>query len=155
MIALFWLGKTDSKLIDIVKHEYSSDFKQGTSLYKLMPGIAKSIDSLLKRHSDDYIVSRIDEILPERTGDDINRFRGVNKSKNKKKNDTSTLTQRNLVCSHCASLKKLLKIPEMDVNHRFEICPRKSSSVRLCVNDDDIPEGDTLSNKNISPFDGF
>ena len=155
MIALFWLGKTDPKLIEIVRHEYSSDFKQGTSLYELMPRIAKSVDSLLKRHSEDYSVSRIDETLPEKIGDDINRFRGVNKSKMKKKNNSTTPIQRNLVCSHCSSLSKLLKIPEMDVNHPFEMCPRKSSSVRLCVNGDDIFEGDRLFNKHISTFGGF
>ena len=120
-----------------------------------MPRIAKSVDSLLKRHSEDYSVSRIDETLPEKIGDDINRFRGVNKSKMKKKNNSTTPIQRNLVCSHCSSLSKLLKIPEMDVNHRFEMCPRKSSSVRLCVNGDDIFEGDRLFNKHISTFGGF
>merc|ERR1712236_10710 len=51
MVALQWLRKTNKDLIDWVKLEYSTELQGGTQLFKLVPKIAKNIDSLLTRRT--------------------------------------------------------------------------------------------------------
>merc|ERR1712077_129910 len=49
LITQIWLWKINPKLLDIVKKEYGTQLQGKKSLYELMPGIAKNMDSLLKQ----------------------------------------------------------------------------------------------------------
>ena len=49
LVVVHWLEKTSPRLIEIVKHEYATDLRNGSQLIQLMPKIASFIDSLLGR----------------------------------------------------------------------------------------------------------
>ena len=50
-VALQWLRKSNSQLIQIIKTEYATELRSGQQLAALVPRIAPNIDSLLARYS--------------------------------------------------------------------------------------------------------
>ena len=51
MVALQWLQKINSQLVDIVKLEYSKELRGAQQLSSLVPRIANNIDTMLSRHN--------------------------------------------------------------------------------------------------------
>ena len=142
MVVVSWISRINPKLIDIIKHEYATDLKNGIQLYALMPRIAKSVDSLLARHDSMNVgkVDTYDNNLDIYDGDKVtvNRFQQSSRKLNKKNNSA------NFNCSHCCFLKKVLQLPDLKTNHALESCPRNSGKIRICVNQDDTESGDTI-----------
>ena len=55
MIALQWLRKTDQRLIDIIRTEYSTELKKSIQLANLISTIAPKIDTLMSRYSNNSV----------------------------------------------------------------------------------------------------
>ena len=131
LVVVNWLDKTDPKLIEIVKHEYATDLRNGQQLIQLMPKIASSIDSLLRKN-DSSMVNRmrtceVDDLEEDDTADDTQ----INKIKKKEMNKNRRFLRldNENTCHHCVYLSKDLDI-FIDTKHNPKMCKRKKKAIQ-------------------------
>ena len=140
MVVIMWLSKIDGRLIEIVKHEYANDLRTGTTLFGLMPRIAKSVDSLLGRYENSNLFRSSLALNETKDDDDTSTVRRFSKK-------TSFPKRRQLsspVCSHCTLARKLLSAPELRVDHKTADCTRDlhSTGLRKISAKEEEPQGD-------------
>ena len=58
-VAVSWLNRINSKLIDIVRTDFSKELREGTPLSALVPRIANSVESILAKNN---IVGSVDNV---------------------------------------------------------------------------------------------
>ena len=149
LIVLMWLQKIDSKLVDIVRVEYSADLKDGKQLYEIMPRIAKSVSQLLLRH-DTFTTKLVQSENPATHSEAAKiqkvQFRNKKVSKNKKNFAQPKSAQQH--CPHCQFLSKLVKY-DIPTDHDPDSCVRKPLAIRQVVESD--PSSSTESSENGNP----
>ena len=150
MIALQWLRKTNSRLIDIIRTEYSTELRANTPLVDLVPRIAVNIDSLLLRYDQHNAIQRVGS---HEAGDNTTVHATWNKNSyksnsqgskfsqnanNKKEGlNTSTKSKKNRgpFCPGCYYMAQQLDCV-IHFRHLPAECPRKKVTVRMIQMED-------------------
>ena len=126
-VAMEWLRKINSQLINIVKLEYSKDLRDGEPLVALVPRISTNIDAMLQRHNVASGVEKV-SINGSPVVSKVN-FRNYQSKQGGKKPQKSKP-----FCPECHYLGKKLNL-KIDVNHVPKDCPRPKTSVNLLLAD--------------------
>ena len=154
-IALDWLKKIDTRLVSIVKTEYSKDLKSGTPLAALVRDIAENVDSLLQRYanqpssvnsvSGDYADTQDSQVYRVFNRPNQQQFRPRNtnfrgRGQFSAQPSTPRFSSRfpmpsssnNFRCESCFNLGRRLSI-KVDSSHLPQQCPQHNSvrSVQL------------------------
>ena len=149
MVALQWLRKTNSALIDIVKTEYSTELRSNVQLADLVPRIAPNIDSLLRRYDQGVVTAKVDAIDKFETVDattsrvaktwgrgadnsQFTRGRGAPGRGNSRGNrgQSGSGQQSGPFCPGCYYLSKQLGTT-IHFRHTPGDCPRKAVTVKM------------------------
>ena len=152
-VAVQWLRKIDSQLIQIVKTEYSTELRSGEQLADLVPKIAPNIESLLARYSSAN-VNRVSTDNSAGGHDDENdrtnvrfagsgfrqRGRGGNGFRGAR-NRPSQGNNSQLFCAGCFSMGKQLNT-FINFKHKPADCTRQRAVSRIlqAADDEDFPD---------------
>ena len=155
-VALQWLRKSNSQLIQIIKTEYATELRSGQQLAALVPRIAPNIDSLLARYSSAN-VSKVStdttEALGETNIDNTanvrrvdNRGRGRGGGRHFRGGGRGGFANQGnnsqLFCAGCFSLGKQLNM-FVNFKHKPTDCTRQGAVSRLLQADgEEYPEED-------------
>jgi len=157
-IAVHWLRKINTQLLQIVKTEYSTELRSGEQLAALVPRIAPNIDSLLARYSSANVSKVSDVIFDEKTTEEDPSVRfsrgrgGGNSFYDRGRGGRGRAGARggggvrgnfsNIFCAGCFTMAKQLGT-YIDFKHRPAECPRQRAVSRfLQTGDEDVTEDD-------------
>ena len=151
-VAVQWLRKIDSQLIQIVKTEYSTELRSGEQLAALVPKIAPNIESLLARYSSANVnkVStdasehddgeKDDPTYVRFAGSGFRQRGGRGGSFRGGRNRTTQGNNPQLFCAGCFSMGKQLNT-FISFKHRPADCTRQRAVSRILqAADEDFPE---------------